>query len=426
MEKEYIRRLIYEYNPQLTGKKIELPVFKRYLYFELLKWLKKKQIIAITGLRRVGKTVMMRQLMQQFSNSAFFSFDEEETQTKEILVYVIDFFLNNLKAKYIFLDEIQYVRDWQGILKRYYDTKNVKFIVSGSESLDIVKAKESLAGRIITFKLGTLSFMEFLELKGKKFTRVNYDELIPYKEFFEFEFLDYLYKGAFPEIVNEKDEEVIRKYINDLIVRKIIYRDLPRIFEIKRKDLLFSLFRYVCNNSSNLFEIKNLCNTFKADYKTITNYLFYLREAFLIKISEVYSTSVAKRLRRNKKIYVTHPSIAFAVLGYKKDMLIEKILGQYVESLFGKRLFWRDKHKNEVDIVIQNKTIKPLEVKFKNNISKDDLRGLLRFMEVFELKKGIVITKDIFKKEKINNKEISFLPAWYFSLIQSQLTGKLI
>jgi len=417
MEKEYIKRLIYEYNPQLTGKKIEVPTFKRKLYFDLLKWLKKKQIIAITGLRRVGKTTLMKQLMQKLEKAAYFSFDEEETQTKETLVYVIDFFLNNLKARYIFLDEIHYIRDWQGVLKRYYDTKGIKFIISGSESLEIVKAKESLAGRIATFKLETLSFKEFLELKGKKLSKINYDEMLPEKEFFEFEFLDYLYKGAFPEIVNETNEEVIRKYINDLVVKKIIYRDIPRIFEIKRKDLLFSLFKYICNNSSNLFEIKNLCNIFNADYETITNYLFYLREAFLIKISEVYSKSMAKRLRRNKKIYVIHPSLAFSILGYKKDMLIEKILGQYVESLFGKEFFWRDKHKNEVDIVIQNKTIEPIEVKFKSSISKDDLKGLFRFMDVFKLKKGTVITRDIFKKEK-NAKEIEFLPAWYFCLMR--------
>ncbi len=417
MEKEYIRRLIYEYNPQLTGKRIELPSFKRTLYFEVMKWLEKKQIIAITGLRRVGKTTLMKQLMQRIKNVAFFSFDEEEMQTKETLLYVIDFFLNNLKVQYIFLDEIHYIKDWEGVLKRYYDTKDTKFIISGSESLEIAKAKESLAGRIITFKLEILSFREFLGIKGKKLSaQVAYDNLLTEKEFFEFEFLEYLYKGAFPEIVKEKDEEITRKYINELVVKKIIYRDIPRIFEIKRKDLLFSLFRYVCNNSANLFEIKNLCDTFKADFETVTNYLFYLQESFLIKVSEVYSKSIAKRLRRNKKVYVVHPSVAFAVLGYKKDMLLDKILGQYVESLFGREFFWRDKHKNEVDLVIQEKIIKPVEIKYKNDISKEDIKGLLRFMDVFKLNNGVVITKDIFKEEKIGNKKIAFLPAWYFSL----------
>jgi predicted AAA+ superfamily ATPase len=416
MQKEYINRLIYEYNPQLTGKKVELPEFKRYIYFDLLKWLEKKQIVAITGLRRVGKTTLMKQLMQQVDKAFYFSFDEEETQTKETLVYVIDFFINHLKAKYIFLDEVHYVKDWQGVLKRYYDTKGMKFIVSGSESLEIAKAKESLAGRIVSFKLNTLSFREFLELKGKKLDKIDYNGMLPEKEFFENEFLDYLYKGAFPEIVNEKDEDVIRKYISELVVKKIIYGDIPRIFEVKRKDLLYSLFKYLCDNSGNLFEIRNLCNIFNADYETITNYLFYLREAFLIRLSEVYSKSMAKRLRRNKKIYVVHPSIAFAVLGYKKEMLIEKILGQYVESLLGREFFWRDKHKNEVDIIIQDKTLLPVEVKLKGDISRDDLKGLLRFMDMFKVNRGIVVTRDILKEKVIDGKKVDFIPAWYFSL----------
>lgn len=417
MDKEYIKRLIYEYNPQLTDKTIEAPIFKRRVYTEILKWIPKKQIIAIIGLRRVGKTTLMKQLMQKLEKSAFFSFDEEETQTKETLVFIIDFFLNSLKAKYIFLDEVHYVKDWQGVLKRYYDTKSIKFIVSGSESLEIAKAKESLAGRIISFELGILSFREYLELKGEKIKGTTieeiYEKMLPKKELLEQEFFNYLYNGAFPEIVNETNDEITRKYINELVVKKIIYRDLPRIFEIKRRDLIFALFRYVCDNSANLFEIKRLCNIFNADYETITNYLFYLQNAFLIKISEVYSRSMAKRLRRNKKIYVIHPCIAFAILGYKKEMIIEKILGQYVESLFGNKFFWRDKHKNEVDVVIQGN---PIEVKYRNNIAKDDLKGILKFLEIFKLKNGKVITKDIFKKETLEGKNILFAPAWLFSL----------
>ncbi|MBM3308908.1 MAG: ATP-binding protein [Candidatus Altiarchaeales archaeon] len=417
MEKEYIERLIHEYNPQLTGKKTELPAFKRHLYPELIKWIKKKQIMAITGLRRVGKTTLMKQLMEELDNPVFFSFDEEETQTKEVLLFVIDYFINNLKSKCILLDEIQYVRDWQGVLKRHYDTKNIKFIISGSESLELRKAKESLAGRIITFRLEPLNFREYLELRGKeieiKHMKEDYAKMLTEKEFFEFEFTNYLYCGGFPEIINETDEDIIRKYINELIVKKIIYRDIPQIFEVKRKDLLYALFRYICNNSANLFEIKNLCTTLKADYETITNYLLYLQEAFLVKISEVHAKGVAKRLRRNKKIYITHPSIAFAVLNYKKEMLMEKILGQYVESLFGKDSFWRDKHKNEVDIVLQGR---PIEVKYTNNITKEDTKSVLRFMNTFKTKEATIITKNTFKEETTEDKKILYIPAWYYAL----------
>lgn len=427
MDKEYITRLIYEYNPHLRGGKFEVPGFRRELYSEVEKWLQKKQAIAIIGLRRTGKTTLLRQMMEKLGKeAAFFSFDEEESQKKEILLFVIDFFLNNFKTKYIFLDEIHYVDDWEGVLKRYYDQKDIKFAVSGSESLELSKAKAALAGRIVTFKLEPLTFREYLGLKGRKLEseRIAFEDIgalealyarfMTEKEFFEHEFLEYLYKGAFPELINEKDESMIKKYINELIVKKIIYRDIPAIFEIKRKDLLFEILKYACGNSSNLFDIKNLCNIFKADYQTVSNYLFYLRSAFLINIAESYSKSLAKRMRRNKKIYIVHPSVAFAVLGYGRKMLVEKISGQYVETIFSREYFWRDKNKNEVDVILVNKALLPIEIKYQSQINVSDLKGLLRFIGKFRLQTGMVITKDLFERRKIDEKEIIFIPAWLF------------
>jgi predicted AAA+ superfamily ATPase len=309
------------------------------------------------------------------------------------------------------------------VLKRYYDSKNIKFIVSGSESLELSRAKAALAGRLMTFKLEPLSFREYLGLKGINnarhiapdgFSEIEkfYTSVITEKEFFENEFIEYLYKGAFPELVNESQEPVISTYIRELVVKKIIYRDIPAIFEIKRRDLLFELFRYTCSNSANLFEIKNLCSIFKADFETVSNYLFYLRSAFLIRVAETYSKSPSKRVRRNKKIYTIHPSIAFAVMGFGRDMLVEKILGQYVESAFAADSFWRDRQKNEVDVVLENKVLFPIEVKFQHQITTSDMKSLLKFMDVFRLEKGILVTRDIFEKRIIDGKEILFVPAW--------------
>ena len=435
MDDDYITRLIYEYNPHISGKESEVLGYKRHLYFELEPWLIKKQIMAIVGLRRTGKTTIMKQLMANLGKDAvFFSFDEEESQEKEVLVFVINFFLNNYQSKYIFLDEVHYVKDWQGVLKRFYDTKSVKFIISGSESLELKRAKESLAGRIVTFTLPPLSFQEFIEMRGKTMEvgdlkgslesniKNVYTQLITEKEFFESEFLDYLYKGAFPEMIDENDEKIIRKYVNEIVVNKILFRDIPNIFNIRRKKLLSEIMRYVSSNSSNLFEIKNLCNIFNADYETVSNYLFYLQSSFLIKISENYSESLAKRMRRNKKIYVVHPSIAFGVLGYSKEMLIDRILGPYVETVFAGELFWRDKNKNEVDVVIKEKKLIPIEVKFKNIIDSADLKGLIRFMDEFNLKLGYVITKNKIGEEKVGNKKIIYVPAWLFLLLKQKLS----
>jgi predicted AAA+ superfamily ATPase len=89
-------------------------------------------------------------------------------------------------------------------------------------------------------------------------------------------------------------------------------------------------------------------------------------------------------------------------------MLVEKILGQYVEYLFGVEYFWRDRRKNEVDVVLKNKTLIPVEIKYQNHVFASDLKSLLKFMEKFDLGKGIVVTKNLLERRFINKKEISY------------------
>jgi len=431
MNKDYLIRLIAEYNPQLRGEAIAVPEFHRDLYAEVLEWVGRKEAIAIVGLRRTGKTTIMRQLMKDLGQGVlFFSFDEEETQNKETLSFVIDYALHVTGATHIFLDEIQYVSDWEGVLKRYYDQKEVKCIVSGSESLDLSRAKAALAGRIISFRLDPLSFGEYLRMKGMAIGKGSaspedypamedlYLRHVAGKELLEHEFLEYLYKGAFPELVSEENPVVIRRYIQELVVKKIIYRDIPAIFEIRRRDLLYELFRYACENSAGLFDIRKLCTIFNANYETVRTYLFYLKAAFLVTSAESYSGSPATRVRRNKKLYVVHPAIAFAVLGMEREMLSEEVLGQFVETLFAGRYFWRDKQKREVDVVHDTGHLLPVEVKYRNRIESADLRGLSAFMEKFRVDRGIMVTKDTMDRRTLPAGEILLYPCWLYLLGQ--------
>ena len=441
MDSEYTIRLIHEYNPTLIGKTLSVPRFKRELYKDINRWMDRKQVIAIVGLRRTGKTTLMSQLMAEMETVCmYFSFDEEETQNKETLVFVIDYMINRLGSDHLFLDEIHYVHDWEGVIKRYYDQRGVKFILSGSESMNLSKAHESLAGRLVSLKLEPLSFREYLALRGDEIdmegmldrqgleisniSLFDYNEMeelytrfLPMKEVFEHEFREYLFKGAFPELVNEDDGDFIRKYIVDMVVKKVIYRDIPSIFQIKRRRLLYDLMVYACRYSASLFHIKNLANTFEANAETIGNYLFYLHSAFLIKTAQPYSGSYAKSVRRNKKIYVAAPSIGMAVLGYSRETIIEPIMGQYVESAFARDYFYRDKQKNEVDVILVDEDLTPIEIKYQRQIISSDLKGVLRFMDVYGSGKGIVITKELMEKRTVKGKDISLVPAWLALLV---------
>ncbi len=155
---------------------------KRELFSKLAEELKTRQIISVTGLRRTGKSTLLKQLVDNLigsehvarENILFYSFDEEQPKLEEIIKdYEARTGKGILKEKnmvYIFLDEIQKLENWQNQVKYYYDNySNIKFFISGSASLFIKKhVQESLAGRIYEFVLSPLSFREFLVFRGKE------------------------------------------------------------------------------------------------------------------------------------------------------------------------------------------------------------------------------------------------------------------
>ena len=205
MEKEKLE----EFNEWWFTEKVPeelLETYKRNLFYELKKNLEKRQIISVVGLRRTGKTTIMYQLIDFLLakmkpvNILYFSFDEEVKDLRDVLnTYREIHNLNFREGKfYVFLDEIQKLDDWQSQVKKYYDLyPRIKFIISGSEGLFLRKgAKETLAGRIYEFTLPTLSFVEFLNMKRVKHTS-------SYK--LRAEFVDYVKRGGFPEMVFEEN-----------------------------------------------------------------------------------------------------------------------------------------------------------------------------------------------------------------------------
>lgn len=431
------------FNPWWEGKKPDVPSYHRSIYSKIKKYLKTKQIIALIGLRRIGKTVLMRQIMKELletnqpENIMYFLFDDLMTQTSDVLEDVLEYYLKALSkngTKYIFLDEIQKIPFWQDILKRYYDTReDIKFIVSGSASLNIKKSTESLAGRIYDFYVPILSFREFLELNALPIQKGNltYQDIkILYEQNLHkkpqiFDLLEkYIQRGAFPEIAREDDQEIIYSYIRNSVTNNLIYEDIPSVFKIARKDILYSMLEYCARETSNLLEINNLAELLKINYRTSKTYLFYLEQSFVFSLIYNNSRSFTKQLRKNKKIHVIHPCITLALLRstkYEKEQIgkyIETIVFGHISQIATRMTFWRSPQKEEVDMIaeIDGKTI-PIEVKFQETINSQDTHSLLKFMDLKSINFGIIVTRDEFKEVNTGNKTILYFPVWLLLLI---------
>ncbi len=419
-----IEKLI-RFNSWWTSKLVRAELLihnKRPLYNKLLDYMKDRQILLIYGLRRVGKTSLLYQLIQELLNTGiketsilYFSFDEQLISLDDLIkTYeekVLKKSLNSEKI-YIFLDEIQKSGDWENKIKIYYDLfPNIKFIISGSASVHIKKKmKESLAGRIYDFMLEPLSFEEFLKLKNikvdKKQINLYNREILPV-------FYDYLMKGGFPEITNEENEEKIKNYVRNSVIDKILYQDIPSEFKLKDYDLLRTILERVASNPGMIINFETLSKELQRNKNTIMAYFYYLDYALLLRFLANYRGKFSISSRKLKKVYLTNTAISFAFADQINDKLQEKIFENYAIISSNAKNYYRNKIEVDIILKINNKII-PVEVKH-GKIEED---SLIYFLNEFSIKEGIILTNERFDKKTINNLEIDYIPLWAFSLFK--------
>ncbi|MBI2135660.1 ATP-binding protein [Candidatus Woesearchaeota archaeon] len=392
---------------------------KRRVFDELVSYLPKKQIIAITGLRRTGKTVLLKQLINHLIENEkvarnkilYFSFDEEKPEIDLLLqeYAAVSGISLGKEQIFIFLDEIQKLENWQEQIKFYYDSyANIKFFVSGSESLFIrKKSQESLAGRIYILELPVLSFIEFLEFNDKHDFLKN---PAMFKEEIKTQLLSYMRRN-FIEVIAE-DEQALQLYLEG-IINKIVYEDIPSIFPIDNPEKLKAILKAIYSNPGMLVHYGNLASDFGISSKTVEKYVFYLLQSKLIKKIYNYSRNFLTSEKKLKKAYVTAPCFSFLNENYDITKIAENIVALHNNINF----FWRDSFKNEVDFIIKKDNLaQAVEVKYTNKITKNDIKSLLRFLEKFKLRNAVIVTEDYEAEELINNNKIKYIPLWKWLL----------
>ncbi|MBU3924792.1 ATP-binding protein [Patescibacteria group bacterium] len=453
MQKELILSEILAQNKHWKNDKsfFEHQKHKRKLFFELVKYVSDRQIISVVGLRRTGKTILLKQLIRHIieqggakpGNVLFLSFDEVLVTSKLALKDYLDAFLENFLKKesfekiYIFLDEIQYIDKWQHILKRYYDThQNIKFVISGSSSLFLKKqTTESLAGRIYEFKLPPLSFEEFMELAGVsaellleyqkhsfsagelilKHAKNDYSLFIArsgniLKDLFE----EYLLYYQFPEMVLQEDKDKIRKYITESVYKKTIEYDIPKLFGVEKIDELKFLFQILVNENSSLIEFKTISSEAGIEENTLKKYISYFQESFLVDLLYNYSKSFRKSKRLQKKGYIASSNFftAFRFDWTENPILRSQYFGSLVETYVFNLLkekyqylsFYR-KGQDEVDFVASNDYRNSgahalIEVKYTNEIKWNDIKFIDRIAKKIFKTRYLVYSKSEFKIEE--------------------------
>jgi predicted AAA+ superfamily ATPase len=417
--------------------------------FELLKEeLGSRKITCLLGPRRAGKTTLMYELINHLlkegtseRNILFISldnpkvrlslqrgFDETLREFSNLIVREpVDSLTGNV---YIFLDEIHKIEDWGNILKYWQDMGlKIKFIVSGSSSLRILKGSgESLLGRINFHLILPLTFSEFIgrqvraDFLNYEEIKKAHDSLILEKQELLIKLDDYILKGGFPEVFYIKDMERAYEVLR-LYKTLTINRDILDLKDIKEPRILSDLTDLLSDFMSQRINYSTFAEILNVKVDTVKNYISYLEECFLVYTAYLYSKKQVISTRKEKKLFFIDCGLRNSLLlkeinELEKTKIVENLVFSHIlylkkKELFPKIFYWLDKGRNEVDIVFTFKNeVIPVEVKYTNEIGKKDIKGLVKFCEEFE-SKGIVVTKDLLKKEE----NIIFIPAWVFLMI---------
>jgi len=398
---------------------------RRKIFSEVIKYIDKRQIVLFTGLRRVGKTTLMYQIIDELLRNGvnpyhilYFSFDEVRYDLEDLVKqYEIDILREDISKKkvFIFLDEIQKLEGWPSKVKLLYDANpKLKIFLTGSAQITMWRGtRESLAGRFFDFVVKPLDFEEYLDFKGVKIDK-NREKI--FEKDLKRHMRGFLKTGGFIEALN-LDEHMLKKYLKESLLERVIFVDIPQTFKLDLPELLLKLLTIAASRPGFYLDCKNLSNDLNVDQRTIANYISYLEYALFLQKIYNYSRNLLTSEKKVKKLYPSNTAFTL-VLNPQADF--PSVLEQFFVNNLNARFFLKTPQKEEIDIIhTQDRNVLPVEIKIKEKISKDDVKTLLKFMERNNLQRALLITLDTetkFQKEKLL---VEAIPYWrYWSIKQ--------
>ena len=317
---------------------------KRELYIEKIKPFIDKDIIKVlTGIRRSGKSVMLKLIMEelkqnkidekQFININFENLINRELTTADKLHEYILKKASEIKKKcYIFLDEIQEVKDWEKCINslRVNEEYDFDIYITGSNAkLLSGELSTYLTGRYVEFVIYPFSFKEFLETLKSIQQDVSTREA--FQKYVKFGGMPFLYNLVF-------EEEASLQYLKD-IYSSIILKDITQRNKIRDTDLLERVISYLIMNVGNNFSATSISKFFKSENRkvsveTILNYIKAAEESFLIHKVSRDDLIGKKILNVNEKYYIADHGMREAILGSNQrdiNQIFENII--YLELL---------------------------------------------------------------------------------------------
>lgn len=358
--------------------------------------------LVISGIRRCGKSTLLRQIMKKVKNFYYFNFEDTRAINFELEDFqkLDDVFIEEYhNQKYYFFDEIQNVQKWEIFVRAILDKGKHVIITGSNASLLSRELGTKLTGRYLRYELFPFSFREFLKLTNKEPSAGSFQE--------------YLGKGGFPEYLKAGRAEILQELLNDIVSRDIATRHKIRTLKTLKEIAL-----YLLTNVGKEFSYSSLKKTFGlGSTNTAIAFVSYFEDSYLLFAIPRFDYSLKKQLVNPKKVYSIDNGLSnfnSASFSEDKGKMLENLAFLNLRKKYKDIFYFQEK--NECDFVVKEgtKITKAMQVCYAVNEDNKgrEIKGLMEAVSKFNLEEGLILTYNQDDEIKINSKKVIIKPIW--------------
>ena len=371
--------------PRSFIAKMEKKLIDRYISGDIIKKLSSgSKIVAVFGARQVGKTTLVEQIIGVL-RTRIFRANADEIKYRDVFESQNLDTMKSLVSGYdlLFIDEAQRIENIGINLKILHEgIKNLKIIVTGSSSFELAnKIKEPLTGRMWTYTLFPLSFLELSKTKNTFALRQLLDSVLVY--------------GEYPGVFTLESNEEKRKLLKELTV-SYLYKDILQLESIKYANKIAKLLKLLAFQIGNEVSLNELAGSLEMSRATVERYIDLLEKSFVLFRLSSFSGNKRKDVVKKDKIYFYDTGIRNALIEnfealperndvgglFENFLIAERVKRNAYEETGAHGYFWRTYGGGEVDYIEESSSgISAYEFKYKKNSSRRPRSFLAEYPE---------------------------------------------
>lgn len=381
--------------------------YSRQIEPKIRKNLENDEAIIITGMRRVGKTSLLKKIFDALpENKIWFNFENpldikyfEGIDYNDVYSNVANKGdLDKNKRIYVFIDEVQHYPEISKIVKYLIDYYKIKFVLTGSASYYLKNLfPESLSGRKIIFELYPLDFEEFLIFKGEdigKYRKTKNRKIInqldyeSYNKYYD-EFIEW---GGFPAVVLSdgisRKEQMLKDIFSSYYQNEII-----GLSDYRKNEKIRDLILLLASRVGSQLDLVKLSQELGINRTTVYSYLSFLQATYFIHLLAPFSKSIDRKVSGSQKVYFCDNGILKTIANFNSGQLLENAVYNQLKTK-GSLTYFRKPSGAEIDFVLDKKIAYEVKTTATASYSGD----LKRSMETAKLKEGFLISKNFVKE----------------------------